>query len=107
MGYWLGGRLTTALERAALLPGTVMVIVGYLMTAVAPWFAIALAGVGIAGGFDAVGTVAGYTIIQRRTPDEVRARVFGSISSFGLTANAIAGTVALVECRSRRSPSRL
>jgi MFS family permease len=60
------------------------------MTAVSPWFAMALAGVGIAGGFDAVGTVAGYTLIQRRTPDEILARVFGSMSSLGLTANAIA-----------------
>jgi hypothetical protein len=48
------------------------------MTAVAPWFAMALAGVGIAGGFDAIGTVAGTVAFA-----EVRARwtdPLGSVS---------------------------
>jgi MFS family permease len=77
-----------------LLSGTVMVVIGYALTAVSPWFALALTGVGIAGLFDAIGSVAGYSIIQRRTPDEVRGRVFGSMSSLGLTANALAFIVA-------------
>ncbi len=94
IGYWVGGKLRRDQERQALIAGVGMVAIGYLVTAWSPVFAVALVGVGIAGGFDAIGSVAGYTMIQRSTPDKVRARVFGSLSSLGLMANAVAFVVA-------------
>jgi MFS family permease len=90
IGYWVAGKMRREQERSALIAGAAMVAVGYVTTAWSRWFPVALIGVGIAGGFDAVGNVAGYTLIQRSTPDEVRARVFGSLSSLGLMANAVA-----------------
>jgi MFS family permease len=92
-GYWVAGRLSTH-ERPALIGGAAGVIFGYGITAIAPWFWLALAGVAVAGGVDAIGSVAGFTLIQRRTPDEVRARTLGAISSLGLGANAVAFTTA-------------
>jgi len=89
-GLFLTGKMRREQERSAMIAGAAMVAVGYVMTAWSGWFPLALLGVGIAGGFDAVGNVAGYTLIQRSTPDEVRARVFGSLSSLGLMANTVA-----------------
>lgn len=90
IGYWVAGNMRREQERPALIAGAAMVAVGYVTTAWSRWFPVALIGVGIAGWFDAVGNVAGYTLIQRLTPDEVRARVFGSLSGLGLMANAVA-----------------
>jgi MFS family permease len=57
-------------------------------------FSLALFGVGLAALIDAFGTVGGSVLVQRSTPDEIRARVFGSLSGIGWTANAIAFVVA-------------
>lgn len=94
IGYWIAGRMSREQERAALLVGTGMVAVGYVTTAVAPWFSLAAIGVGAAGGFYSVGYVAGYSMIQRGTPDEVRARVFGAFASLGMLGNTLAFLVA-------------
>lgn len=59
------------------------VAVGWGMIALTPWFAWVLVGSAIAAGLDSIGTVAGYGLIQRRTPDAVRARVFAAQTTAG------------------------
>jgi MFS family permease len=86
----LGSRsLSRRLEPWAVVVGTLGVGLGYGMTATAPVFAFVLAGQFIAAAADAVDEVGGTSIIQRRTPDDLRGRVFGAISASGLIANAV------------------
>jgi MFS family permease len=69
--------------------GMLGVAAGWGMIALTPWFSLVLLGSAIAAGLDAIGTVAGYGLIQRRTPDAVRGRVFAAQSAAGLSANMV------------------
>jgi MFS family permease len=59
------------------------------MVAWTPWFALVLVGSALAAGLDAIGSVAGYGLIQRRARDAVRGRVFAAQSTAGLSANMV------------------
>ena len=94
---WIRARVLAArrvpgrLEPITILIGALGVVVGYTAIALAPWWALVLAGMAVVATCDALGTVAGFAVIQRRSPDAVRGRVFGTFSTMGLLANAIAG----------------
>ena len=59
------------------------------MIALTPWFALVLVGSALAAGLSAIGDVAGYGMVQRRTRDAVRGRVFAAQASAGLGANMV------------------
>ena len=62
---------------------------GWAIIALTPWFALVLVGSFLAAGLDAIGGVAGYGVIQCRTPDSVRGRVFAAQYTAGLGANML------------------
>ena len=59
------------------------------MIAGAPLFILVLIPSAAAAALDTIGTVAGYGLIQRRTADEVRGRVFAAYSMAGMIANMV------------------
>jgi MFS family permease len=78
IGSLLGRRLRPANEARWLVFGTGMVAVFALAVALSPWFALVL-GLNLAwGAAEAVTNVADQNIMQRRSPDSVRSRVFGA-----------------------------
>jgi predicted MFS family arabinose efflux permease len=84
----LSGRwLTQRREPPALFLGTVGVTVGFALVGLAPLFAVVLLGQVVAAFVDNLGAVAGTNLLQRRTPDAIRGRVFGAIGAAGLIMN--------------------
>ncbi len=65
-------RLPKRWEAPAVVVECLGVATGYVMTGLAPLFAFVLVGQAIAAGTDAVGEVAGTTIVQRSTEDRFR-----------------------------------
>lgn len=94
IGSVFARRISRRLEPWAVLTGALGIGAGYLVVAAAPIFAFVLAGNFIWALLDAGDEVAGTSIFQRRTPDEVRARVFGAVGMGGLMANAVGFTFA-------------
>ena len=93
-GAFLGRRITRRFEPIAVLIGILGAAGGYLMIAATPWFVFVLLGNAIAGGTDAGDEVAGFSIIQRSTADEVRGRAMSAVFTAGLVAQAFAFIVA-------------
>lgn len=87
LGALAARRLSQRGEGLAILSGTFGVTVGYAIVALAPSFPMALGGEMVAGFTDSYGGVAGSNVVQRSTPDAVRGRVFGAISTAGMLAN--------------------
>lgn len=82
-------RIVRSRERAWIVVGMLGVALGWGMIALTPWFALVLVGSFIAAGVDALGTVAGYGVVQRRARDAVRGRVLAAQVTAGLGANMI------------------
>ena len=131
-----GGVLGAALAARALRADIVRVLVlafttgaaGFALAGGAPLLGIALAGMALAGAGRGLGDVAVVTLIQARTPDAVRGRVFAaqdgaahfafSISAFGggllvefagargafACATAFGATAAVVATRASERP---
>jgi MFS family permease len=89
IGALLAMRIIRGRERLWIAAGMAAVAAGWATIAITPWFALVLVASGLTAAIDAVGTVAGRTIIQRRTADVVRGRVFAAQSSAGLGANMV------------------
>jgi MFS family permease len=89
LGSLVAARLIGSSERAWLILGMLGVAAGWATIALTPWFALVLVGSFVAAGLDAVGTVAGYGMVQRRTADAVRGRVFAAQVTAGLSANML------------------
>jgi MFS family permease len=89
LGAFVARKLSVRMEAPGVLAEVLGVGVGYGMVAIAPAFAVVLAGQTVASGTDAVGEVAGTNIVQRAAADSVRGRVFGAIGTLGLGANAV------------------
>jgi MFS family permease len=87
-------RLKRHMEPASVLVETLGVGAGYGLVAIAPVFAFVLGGQVVAAGTDAVGEVGGLNILQRRTIDALRGRVFGAVTTLGMASNAIGFTFA-------------
>jgi MFS family permease len=92
-GAVIGGlyarRVEEADERRWITLGLLGVAFGWSIIAGAPWFAVVLVASAGAAAFDAVGGVAGYSVIQRRSTDAVRGRVFAAYAMAGMIANTI------------------
>jgi MFS family permease len=92
-GATLGGlyarRVRTGSERRWIVIGLAGVGAGWLLIAGAPWFWVVLVASAAAAAIDTVGTAAGYGLIQRRTADAVRGRVFAAYSMAGMIANMV------------------
>ena len=84
IGALLAMRIIQGRERSWIAAGMAAVAAGWATIAITPWFALVLVASGLTAAIDAVGTVAGRTVIQRRTADAVRGRVFAAQSSAGL-----------------------
>ena len=70
------GRVTARInEGATMIWGCVMIGAGFFVVAMAPVFVVAMAGMMLAGFSEGMVSVAELTIMQRFTPDAVRARV--------------------------------
>jgi MFS family permease len=89
VGSVLAARLVHSGERGWIAAGMLGVAAGWGMIALTPWFTLVLVGSAVAAGLDAIGGVAGYGLIQRRTADAVRGRVFAAQSTAGLSANMV------------------
>lgn len=76
-------------ERRWIILGLIGVAVGWAVIAAAPWFALVLVASAGAAAMDSIGTVAGYGLIQRRTADSTRGRVFAAYSMSGMLANML------------------
>src|SRR5579862_2001205 len=68
-GALLARRLPLRAERPAVVGGCVAIAGGFTVVGLTPVFWPVLAGMAVAGVFDAFGTVAAQNLIQRRTPD--------------------------------------
>ncbi len=99
VGALLGRRISTGVERAAVAGGCAAIGFGFAVVGLTPTFWPVLAGMMVAGLFDAFGVVAAQNIIQRRTPDHIRSRVSAALdavvlgsmaASFALAAPLIA-----------------
>lgn len=90
IGALAGRRVTQRTEARALFLEMSTAAASLGTIAAIPKLVVAILGEGITGYFDAVGTVAGNSIIQHTTPDAVRGRVFASYFAGGLMANAVA-----------------
>jgi len=74
--------------------GVVGIAIGNGLIAVSPWFipvVVLMCLVAIASGVE---DVAGFSLIQRRSVDAFRGRIFSTFSTIGLIANAIAFAIA-------------
>jgi MFS family permease len=80
-GALLGRRLSRRAERPAVVGGCLAIAGGFTVVGLTPVFWPVLAGMLVAGVFDAFGTVAAQNLIQRRTPDHVRARVSAALDA--------------------------
>jgi MFS family permease len=89
IGSLLATRMRERQERAGLFLGTVGPAVGFGLVSVLPWFGAILGSVSVAGGTDAVSSVAFQNIAQRRTPDAVRSRVMGAVDALVTGALAL------------------
>lgn len=76
-------------ERRWVLIGMGSIAIGYGLIAIAPWFALVLLASGFTASLDAMAGAAGYGLYQRRSPDHVRGRVFGAVSTVGSTADFV------------------
>jgi MFS family permease len=90
LGALAARRLNEQTERGAILLGVAAVAVGYVLIAVSPVYAMVFVLQAATAFCDSRGGIAGNSFIQRRTPDEVRARVFAAVTSMWLMANVIA-----------------
>jgi MFS family permease len=92
-GAAIGGlyarRVKEDAERRWIILGLLGVAAGWAMIAGAPLFVLVLIPSAIAAAMDTIGTVAGYNLIQRRTLDELRGRVFAAYSMTGMFANMV------------------
>ena len=89
IGSLAATRIVRRAEYAWVVAGMLGVAVGWLMIAVTPWFVLVLLGSATAAGISAVGDVAGFSLIQKRTHDAVRGRVFAAQVTAGLGANMV------------------
>jgi MFS family permease len=81
VGSAFAGRMTERAEPATLVTGFLVAAVGGIGIWLSPWFALILACNVAWGVGDALASVAEQGILQRRTPDAVRARVFAANES--------------------------
>jgi MFS family permease len=85
IGVFRARRLTEATERRAMVGFCFITAAALVSVSLMPVFPPMLLAMLIAGGADAVVDVAAETLIQRRSPDEVRSRVVAAVDGLILT----------------------
>ena len=93
-GSWISRWMRPRHHLAALVSGGLAAFFGLGLGSVAPAFAILLLGLAVTAFFDAITSVAGDSVIQLRTPDRLRGRVFAAVPGLGWIANAVAFSLA-------------
>jgi MFS family permease len=94
IGSLIGRKLRKDQDALGILVGVVGIAIANGLISVAPWFISVVVLSGIVAIASGVEDVAGFSLIQRRSADEVRGRVFSTFSTLGLMANAIAFAIA-------------
>jgi MFS family permease len=94
IGSLVGRKLREDQDALGILVGIVGVAIGNALIAVSPWFIPVVVFGGVVAIASAVEDVAGFSLIQRRSTDEVRGRVLSTFSTVGLMANAVAFVMA-------------
>jgi len=90
LGAACGRWLTRRLEIPAILFGTVAIAVASLIVALTSSFVLVLVVVLVSAVFDSLAAVAGDSYIQQATPDRMRGRVFGAVSTSFTLGNTVA-----------------
>jgi MFS family permease len=94
IGSLLGRRLRRDQDALGILIGVIGIAIANGLVVVSAWFTVFVilsAIVAVASGIE---DVAGYSLIQRKSSDEVRGRVFSTFGAIGLFANAAAFAMA-------------
>ena len=94
IGSLVGRRLREDQDALGILVGVVGIAICNVLIALSPWFIPIVVLGGLVAVASAVEDVAGFSLIQRASADEVRGRVFSTFSTVGLMANAVAFAVA-------------
>jgi MFS family permease len=94
IGSLAGRKLRKDQDALGILVGVVGIAIGNGLIALSPWFIPVVVLGGIVAVASAVEDVAGFSLIQRASADEVRGRVFSTFSTVGLMANAVAFAMA-------------
>jgi MFS family permease len=94
IGSLVGRRLRKEQGAVGILIGIVGIAIGQGLIAVSPWFIPVVLLMGIVAIANGIEDVAGYSLMQRRSADEVRGRVFSAFGTLGLMANAVAFAIA-------------
>lgn len=94
IGSLLGRKLRKDQGARAILAGVVGIAIGNWLIALSPWFVAVVVLGGVVAVASGLEDVAGFSLIQRRSADEVRGRVLSTFSTVGLMANAIAFAMA-------------
>ena len=84
--WWAGRALKERQEPMALLIGSLVTAAGLAICAVLPWFWLILVSSIAAGGGHGLQNVARQGIVQRRSPDTVRSRVFAAVEAIANVA---------------------
>jgi MFS family permease len=94
IGSLLGRRLRPDQDALGIAIGVVGIALANGLVAISPWFVLFVVLSGLVAVANGIEDVAGYSLIPRRSTDEVRGRVFSTFGTLGLVANAIAFAVA-------------
>jgi MFS family permease len=94
VGSLLGRRLRPDQDALGITIGVVGIAIANGLVAISPWFVLFVVLSGLVAVANGIEDVAGYSLIPRRSTDEVRGRVFSTFGTLGLVANAIAFAVA-------------
>jgi MFS family permease len=94
IGSLAGRKLRKDQDALGILVGVVGIAIGNGLIALSPWFIPVVVLGGVVAVASAVEDVAGFSLIQRASTDEVRGRVFSTFSTVGLMANAVAFAMA-------------
>jgi MFS family permease len=94
IGSLVGRKLRKEQDARGILIGVVGIAIGNGLIAVSPWFIAVVVLSGVVAVANGIEDVAGISMIQRRSADQVRGRVFSTFSTVGLMANAIAFAMA-------------
>jgi MFS family permease len=89
LGAVAGRRVRSGAEVPAVVIEAVGTAVGLAWVSVAPSMTVAVLAMALVAVFDALGEVAGTSLVQRETPDHVRGRVFAAFSTAGQTGNTV------------------
>jgi MFS family permease len=94
IGSLAGRKLREDQDALGILIGIIGIAIGNVFIAVSPWFVPIVVFGGVVAIASAVEDVAGFSLIQRGSADDVRGRVLSTFSTAGLLANAVAFAMA-------------